>query len=196
MSPSDSAATRVIVAGTNTGGEKWWQLPLENEYFEQLKSKVRHCPSKSTVCSDVLDLLPGLFGIQTRHPAAYCSAARTCMRTNLRYTVSCCATTQLCCLLMVPSSERCTESIHAECAHRGPDPTLHVRRASCMIRGVHASAVCHMLALRAPAVLLACAGGPVLLLRECLSRFPACLFTSACLSTVSLCSVQPCVVCR
>ena len=41
MSPSDSAAARVISAGNGTGGEKWWQLPLENEYFEQLKSKVR-----------------------------------------------------------------------------------------------------------------------------------------------------------
>jgi leucyl aminopeptidase len=41
MSPKDTAAVRVITAGTKTGGEKWWQLPLEDSYFEQMKSKVR-----------------------------------------------------------------------------------------------------------------------------------------------------------
>lgn len=40
MSPVDTAAARVITAGTSTGGEKWWQLPLEDEYFESMKSKV------------------------------------------------------------------------------------------------------------------------------------------------------------
>lgn len=46
MSPVDAAATRVITAGTKTGGEKWWQLPLENEYFELMKSKVRNFHSE------------------------------------------------------------------------------------------------------------------------------------------------------
>jgi leucyl aminopeptidase len=41
MSPKDTAAARVIAAGTKTGGERWWQLPLEDEYFEMMKSKVR-----------------------------------------------------------------------------------------------------------------------------------------------------------
>lgn len=53
MSPADSAAARVITAGTKTGGEKWWQLPLEDEYFELMKSKVCKMRMFCVSCSGI-----------------------------------------------------------------------------------------------------------------------------------------------